>query len=381
VAPDGYLRSVLADGARPFRYRTGVHELLGELPDTSLWVRFAPAAPRPGFSYLRRYGEGPADVPVGAPDWLTLATHDPVEVSGTMAEAPVLPQSEAPVLPRAEAPVPLQSEPPDNPPAAGPAPGTTVVIPGTTTRPDRPGPPPSRAGSAPPILSDPVQPQPPVRSGGTHLGGAPARAPVEARPSATGTGRPVPPGPAPSPPTVSGPGQAGTGAPVATAGPAAARSPAPAPPAPPRMGPTAPLKTRPATLPGTGPSPAPPRPSGGPPRPVPGDPATRPGTVPQSWRAPTKPVSAAWPTPVTQPAEPSTGVSVSAAPHRRRAAPRPVPPPADGVAPGPRPSAPPPPDTAPPPAVVTLAAEPIPAGTPLFWGRRHMTRLRARILR
>ena len=57
MAPDGYLRGVLADGARPFRHRAGVRELLGQPPDTGVRVRFAAAAPRAGFSYLHRGGD------------------------------------------------------------------------------------------------------------------------------------------------------------------------------------------------------------------------------------------------------------------------------------------------------------------------------------
>ena len=148
MAPDRYLRSVLADGARPFRHRTGVRELLGEPPDTSLRVRFTPATPRAGFSYLSR--DGSADVPVGAPHWLAFAADDQVEAPEAVARAPVRPR-----------PVPPDSAPPDSapvvdPPAGtaessraptvGPAPCATVVIPGTTTPAARPGSPPARAG-------------------------------------------------------------------------------------------------------------------------------------------------------------------------------------------------------------------------------------------
>ena len=50
-APSGYLHSVLADGAKPFRYRSGVRSLLG-IPDSEGGdLAFSPTLPPVGFRY------------------------------------------------------------------------------------------------------------------------------------------------------------------------------------------------------------------------------------------------------------------------------------------------------------------------------------------
>ena len=69
MAADGYLRRVLADGARPFRYRGGVRALLGE-PDSPGLLRATLPAPRPQFSYRRPAWTGEIEVPDGV---LTMA--------------------------------------------------------------------------------------------------------------------------------------------------------------------------------------------------------------------------------------------------------------------------------------------------------------------
>lgn len=62
TAPDGYLRAVLADGARPFWHRTGVRELLGVPADTGVRVSF-PVPPAVGFVYLRHPAFAPRSGP------------------------------------------------------------------------------------------------------------------------------------------------------------------------------------------------------------------------------------------------------------------------------------------------------------------------------
>ncbi|MEU0793491.1 hypothetical protein ABZ342_25750 [Amycolatopsis sp. NPDC005961] len=64
MAPDGYLRGVLADGARPFGFRAGVRELLGAADDNGVRVAFPPRPPRGGFRYVRQHppaAPGPAE--------------------------------------------------------------------------------------------------------------------------------------------------------------------------------------------------------------------------------------------------------------------------------------------------------------------------------
>ena len=54
MAPEGYLHRVLADGARPFRYRCRIRELLGLTVETGIRVEFAPPAWHTGFVHLAR---------------------------------------------------------------------------------------------------------------------------------------------------------------------------------------------------------------------------------------------------------------------------------------------------------------------------------------
>src|SRR5262245_49029916 len=60
------LRGVLADGARPFRHRAGVRELLGVPEDLDVRVAVASMPPGVGFAYARLAAwvpEGPAAGP------------------------------------------------------------------------------------------------------------------------------------------------------------------------------------------------------------------------------------------------------------------------------------------------------------------------------
>jgi hypothetical protein len=59
VAPDGYLRGVLADGSRPVRFRAGIRELLGASDDNGVRVSFPPRPPRGGFRYVQQHGAAP----------------------------------------------------------------------------------------------------------------------------------------------------------------------------------------------------------------------------------------------------------------------------------------------------------------------------------
>ncbi|WP_284750272.1 hypothetical protein [Amycolatopsis sp. RTGN1] len=64
MAPDGYLRGVLADGSRPFGFRAGVRELLGAPDDNGVRVAFPPRPPRGGFRYVRQHPAAP-----GTAEW------------------------------------------------------------------------------------------------------------------------------------------------------------------------------------------------------------------------------------------------------------------------------------------------------------------------
>ena len=59
----GYLHSVLADGARSFRYRSGVRALLGLPEDTGIRVNFAAALPGASFTYARPQFAGEFYIP------------------------------------------------------------------------------------------------------------------------------------------------------------------------------------------------------------------------------------------------------------------------------------------------------------------------------
>ena len=54
MARDSYLSGVLADGARPFKYRVGVRELLGVPDDNGVRISFGPTPPRGGLRYRRQ---------------------------------------------------------------------------------------------------------------------------------------------------------------------------------------------------------------------------------------------------------------------------------------------------------------------------------------
>ncbi len=130
MARDGYLRGALADGARAFRYRAGVRELLGLPTGSGVRVRFASAAPRADFSYLCRSGDQATQVPVGIQRWLELAADDPVETS--RAAVPAGPRSGpaggpfSGVAERVSSGQPLPMDA---------APGDVLVVPGITPRP------------------------------------------------------------------------------------------------------------------------------------------------------------------------------------------------------------------------------------------------------
>jgi hypothetical protein len=405
VAPDGYLRRMLADGARPFRHRRGVRELLGQPPDTGVRVRFAAAAPRAGFNYLSCYGDRPAGAPDSVSQWLDLVADE--EPSASVGAAPVRPRCGPPDRPPAAAsPAPVVAPagpPPTGPPLpAAPTPETTVVIPGITARPDRSGPLPARIEPERPGPSGGVKPKPPGRTRDGHPAAGPVRPQPVSRPEPPASpAAPVPPPaadsgdqgePSPSarypqpadspdrlrtdPPAREGwglPASPRLSAPTTVSAPApvqslsAARHPVPGAPA---------ARPAPTTVPGRAPVQWP----SARPHPIPDSPVGRPVTAPQPRRTPTSataPVPACLParTPWTPPpAEPPAEPAVTVHAYRRTTAPRSVQGAADYCAP-----APPPPAVAPPPVVRSQSA-PAPAGTALFWERRHLTR-RARILR
>ena len=84
MAPEGFLRAVLADGARPFRYRAGVRELLGAPDDNGVRISFASALPRGGFRYVRQRAAAPQPQDFDMPGWL--AETDDFEVAETVAQ-------------------------------------------------------------------------------------------------------------------------------------------------------------------------------------------------------------------------------------------------------------------------------------------------------
>jgi hypothetical protein len=378
VASDGYLRGVLADGARPFRYRTGVCELLGQPPDAGVRVRFAAAMPRAGFTYLRRYGDGSADVPVGVQRWLGLVADDLTEPSAPAAPARTrsAPPGPAPAADQSLADPPGQPRGLAESRPTGPAPDVTIVIPGTTTRPDRSGPAPGHGDPLRPGSSGVAEPGTPPggwspgRAGGAVRPGASAepasRPPVATVVAVGGLDDRGGPGTAPDSwpddrPRLDPP--AGPPSPVRTAGSATA---VPAP--------SSTIVTTAA------PAPVPVATS----RPVPDLAVARPVTTIQPRRMPgtaaSTPAGTPWSPPAAPAGEPTATLPVAAPvtgwPYRRAAPPRPAVPPPDHI------EAEPPPPAAP-PVVVVPAPEPVPgpAGTPLFWERRYLTRLRARILR
>ncbi len=390
MAPDGYLRGVLADGALPFRYRAGVRELLGYPPDHGVRMRFASAAPRAGFTYLRRYADGPAEP--DAPQWMSLAAADLAEPP---VAAPARPRPAQPVAPSSVASrsvAPLSVAPPSvaspgvarspvapstDTAAARPAGAeragtqvagraeTTVVIPGATARPGRPAPAPAPAGSARRQVPD-AHEEVPGAPPGTPPGGSPRAGAVGPRAAHPGLPEPmsrpptvaaVAPARAPSPPVASPDTTPGRPAQHSSTAPDRPRTVLPPPPgtraAPARVAlPTA----RPAVAPAV---------SGAP----------EPAITTEQRALPTTTARSVWRPTVTPPDDPHAAAPTTTRPYRRATPPRPA---------APRPEYPaeaPPPAT--PPIVVLPHPQPppAPAGTPLFWERRYLSRLRARILR
>ncbi|MFI6252736.1 hypothetical protein ACIBGW_41820, partial [Streptomyces sp. NPDC051016] len=68
MAPDDYAYAVLADGARPYRYRAGVRALLGAAEDTGVAVSFTRAVPGRSLHYLRG-DQGDRGDPQAPSDW------------------------------------------------------------------------------------------------------------------------------------------------------------------------------------------------------------------------------------------------------------------------------------------------------------------------
>jgi len=187
MAPDGYLRSVLADGERPFRARAAVRELLGVPADTGVRVGF-PVLPRGlGFVYRREaaFAAGPAQ----AGSYQVQVVDDPARYLGT-SEPPAR-HPTAHRQPPAAPPIP--DDPWDPPAVAVPAPATDswntveVTVPGMT-------PPPlaDSAGIASPLAgivspaaptldlrphAGPPHPGPP-QAGPPHPGASPAGLPA-----------------------------------------------------------------------------------------------------------------------------------------------------------------------------------------------------------
>jgi len=123
MTPDGYLRAVLADGARTFQYRLRVSELLGHPAGSGVRISFGIAAPRRNFVYLRRWS-GSADRSVGrtAPQtWWTQTVDDFSDADVPAAAATQEPD-------RADEPPSRQL------PEASQMPGSVVLIPGVTPR-------------------------------------------------------------------------------------------------------------------------------------------------------------------------------------------------------------------------------------------------------
>jgi hypothetical protein len=122
MTPDGYLRGVLADGARPFRHRAGVCALLGLPENTGVRVSFGRTVVGAGFTYLRHpRGASEAYLPGEA---LTAAPRRWDRVTEVLFEQP----SSVTTL--------------DEPPPVGvrdqvSTSDSAVVIPGTTPRPER----------------------------------------------------------------------------------------------------------------------------------------------------------------------------------------------------------------------------------------------------
>ncbi|MFC0541506.1 hypothetical protein [Kutzneria chonburiensis] len=98
MAPDGFLRGVLADGARPFHYRAGVRELLGAPEDNGVRISFPSTLPRGGFRYVRAAAPRPQGF-ADMPGWLAETDNFEVDdVDVVAAPAPVRAAAPEPVF-------------------------------------------------------------------------------------------------------------------------------------------------------------------------------------------------------------------------------------------------------------------------------------------
>jgi len=77
MAPDGYLSSILADVARPFRHRSGVRELLG-VPEDGAKI-LLPAHPRGRFVYRRSGADLVRGSTAAEPGWEVQVVDDPAD--------------------------------------------------------------------------------------------------------------------------------------------------------------------------------------------------------------------------------------------------------------------------------------------------------------
>lgn len=398
MAPDGYLREILGRGARPFRHRGGVRELLG-VPGDGTRVAF-PAAPRGGFVY-RRSTDGAlrAQAAEGA-WWQAQVTGDPADpwrgepappAGETAADAgadgpwTAAPDKSARPGPRAaSSPGPVATcrpgdrglLPPVPVPWTGPetAPGPTrraglptVTIPGITLT-GRRAPVPDAPAPVRDVPPDPPRPGPSAGSDSTRSGAGP---PLP-QPAQLTTGPPAPArraSPEPAPPAIRS-ARPGTTIPGVTqsarhqhvAPPDAWAATRGVPSDPLRTAPPAPGQARPAPVPG----------------PIAGPAAAQVGGADPARRNPPRAGPAA--------GEPRPTAMPPAISPRRGPAPRSAPPegafttqPGDAPRrpPASRPAAAGAPD-APPPTVIVPPSRVRPAA---FWERRHVGRLRARIPR
>lgn len=364
MAADGYLREVLADGARPVRHRSGVRELLGA-PDDGARIVF-PALPRGGFVYLRGVG--------AAPTWATGVAESRWEVQ--VVDDPADPWPQRPDGPDA----------PEGPGADGPARRPQAVRPSSPTG--------AAGGGDRPIREAPVAPPDAVlgQARGTTTVSVPGVTPARAASGAAAGPRAR---------------QTGDPAPDGRAGPRAASAPVPSPAGRPGRAEAAPPSVLTASTTTTGPDGLAPRRDGVDAAPAPaawagdaagaGDPGSAtlppgdaPGrTVPQirARSAPTlsgRPADPprrphpGWPDPPGAPAWPEPPVG---APARLRpppvAAPARTPPPDEQARP------PVPHIAAPGSASAPVLRTPPPpvTGAAAFWERCHVGRLRGRILR
>jgi hypothetical protein len=404
----GYLRAVLADGARPFRHRARIRALLGAPDETGVRVAFALAPVTTDFGYLRApYGATGTYPPAYPPD----------------AGAPVPPPPPPPVsaelfLPGgvvADRPAPGETggDGSDGPPAAAGgqlAAEETVFVPGPTGR-AAAGSRAAGSGRSVDAQSDDDGPRPPAPA-------SPAIGPLPWPPRVTPAPGPAPAAPRPDVPPQDDAHESGTPTPPRL------RSALP-PQSPPR-----PAAGRPLRAPAAPAGPPGPAVPGGPPGPPEPPGAPRPAPAPQTqgpealWPPPTSAVTPRAVPPPRRPTLPDVQSRASITPPHPAAAsprdvPRPRPPvhpttpareaapttatptahtrqprprsagPAAGFGPvteyvreAPEPSPPTPP--APPvqaPVPVLVVQDPAAAGTPAFWERRHLGRLRGGIRR